>query len=822
MSCELIRETHPRLFHAPDDPDYRFPLPRDGVRKHILNNILVDCELFARRRPWQRLPERPDSPHPFHQLYITFYTGMQATALIENYAFAWRLTGNERWLRQARRWLLAACDWEHGDRIEEHFYTANRYMHAFAFALDLLGEELSEDEMGRATDCLVGMMERWWPEVDEGRHSPSGGHHAVVDNGHFGVAALYLLGKHPDAATWVEAVIDRFRAAIMPHGCGPAGEPVDGSSFWPWENMWMLHFADALRNATGVDLYREFPQRPERPLRWFRYHLIRADLNLGAGNRPVWSPTLLRLSQEAGDGDLRQVALGDEQLGRIYRFGVGVKGSSAECMIAYGPYAYMYLDPDFEPRRKSAAPILSRSFSGQNRSAVLRSGWQTRSLIARVSGYDGRVASGFSDLQVCWNGHPVLKGISCEEAQPLGCGSLPCVGGQNEFVALLKGLARDGEWDRLRVDSPRVEHEYWLLRGENPVLLVGLRRRKRALKLRREGKMDYVRLDGRDCLQYSREPHFNPDAGEMRMRVRVREEMDGDRPRTLWNTGIGIAGLTGTQVNLFSLGFFKGEGLVFAVQSQRYTCVEVRIPPGEARIEPGKWHEITVRWGGFNAPGGKPFIELELDGCRRRCDDAGVFGELEKDSQNLHSRTKIRTFYIRPNSVLAFGGAAQIPGTGTRCDIARIEVECPGRQPLITHFTDGLDEESGSGPLVWKLNPVELKELRQNRLRLGAGRQIVDMRPVFPDKVRFTTEEVPYAPSGLAAGSLKHFASQANEHATRVLASAEEADCLVLAFAPRSAGIELENGDGRLAVRTKSARFDFEIGKGGKGILVRR
>ena len=49
----------------------------------------------------------------------------------------------------------------------------------------------------------------------------------------------------------------------MPHGCGRDGEPGDGPSFWPWENLWMLHFADALKNVTGEDLYREFPKRLE-------------------------------------------------------------------------------------------------------------------------------------------------------------------------------------------------------------------------------------------------------------------------------------------------------------------------------------------------------------------------------------------------------------------------------------------------------------------------------------------------------------------------------------------------------------------------------
>ena len=71
---------------------------------------------------------------------------MQATALIENYAFAWRLTGNKKWLARARQWLAAAATWPHGDEIEEHFYTANRYMQAFALALDLLDEVLTHAE----------------------------------------------------------------------------------------------------------------------------------------------------------------------------------------------------------------------------------------------------------------------------------------------------------------------------------------------------------------------------------------------------------------------------------------------------------------------------------------------------------------------------------------------------------------------------------------------------------------------------------------------------------------------------------------------------
>ena len=40
-------------------------------------------------------------------------------------------------------------------------------------------------------------------------------------------------------------------------------------------------------------------------------------------------------------------------------------------------------------------------------------------------------------LHVQWAGSPLLRTISAFEAQPVTCGSLPCVGGHNETVAMI-------------------------------------------------------------------------------------------------------------------------------------------------------------------------------------------------------------------------------------------------------------------------------------------------------------------------------------------------------------------------------------------------
>ena len=817
----IIRRERPRLLRPPDDPHFRFEPPTDSVRRRILANLLDDCELYAGQRPWTRIPRRPDSPHPYHQLYLTFYTGMQATALIENYAFAWRLTGDQRWLDRTRAWLRAAAGWSHDDRVEEHFYTANRYMQAFALALDLLDGELTANEKRQVRACLVRQMERWWPDVEEQRHSEEGGHHAVVDNGHFGVAALHLLGEHPKAEMWVQAVIDRFRAAIMPHGCGPAGEPVDGPSFWPWENLWLLQFADALCNVTGIDLGREVPTRLRRPLTWFRAHWAAprkipdqlyypANANVLGTQLNACSPALLRLAQEAGDEMLRDAALADPRLGRIYRFGGGVKGSTAECMISYGPYAYCFYDPDFRAAKQRRPVPLARRFAARGGgSAVMRSDHGPDAAILCVSGYDGDVAHGFMNLHVQWAGNPVLRTISAAEAQPVSCGSLPCVGGQNETVAVPGGLESTQDWQRLRVFARRTEQEYWLLTGEQPVALVALRRRARGLRL----VNGVVRLSGGDALQYEARPWFCANGGRLRLRFRLRGHEDG--PRVLFNTGNGVGGIGGTRVNTFALVAEADGKLCFSVQSQNGHEVAVR---SSGEVDAGVWHEVEIGWGGFNRRAGRPWMEIAGAGEAKRLDDPAAFGEMGRDSQGLASRQEPRTFYVWPHTTLAFGGAVQTPGVSADCDLALVDLRCPGRRRLTVDPARGLGPEMGGGELAYKLNPVDLRGVSKSRARLGAGSRVVEVMTVFGKDLRLRTEEVPFAPSGLAAGSLVSFLPDAAEASTRIVAGTDD-DVLVLAFCSRSAKAQVAQEGDRFWLRAGDREFAFDVSRRGGAIL---
>ncbi|MCY3771840.1 MAG: hypothetical protein OXG98_07460, partial [Gemmatimonadetes bacterium] len=370
----------------------------------------------------------------------------------------------------------------------------------------------------------------------------------------------------------------------------------------------------------------------------------------------------------------------------------------------------------------------------------------------------------------------------------------------------------------LRVSSRRTEHEYWISRGGHPIILVALRRRPRGVRVVSVG-CPHVRLRGGDALQYEAKPWFRANGGRLRLRFRLRDRGSGpgnaSGARVLFNAGNGVGGVLGTGVNTFALVVDTDGRLHFSVQSQNSNLVTVHAP---GTVEAGVWHEAQIAWDGFNRRGGKPWMEIALDGKSSRLDDPAVFGEMGRDTQGLASREEPRTFYVRPNTALAFGGSVQTPGVSKDCDLARIDLHCPGRHRLIVDPAVGLGPETGSGELAYKLNPVDLRELGADRARLGAGSHVVDVISVAGRDLRLRKEEVPYAPSGLAAGSLVSFLPDATEASTRLVAGTDD-EVLVLAFCDRSSMVRITRESDLFRMSAGGREHSFEVSRRGGAIL---
>ena len=95
---------------------------------------------------------------------------------------------------------------------------------------------------------------------------------------------------------------------------------------------------------------------------------------------------------------------------------------------------------------------------------------------------------------------------------------------------------------------------------------------------------------------------------------------------------------------------------------------------------------------------------------------------------------------------------------------------------------------------------------------------MVEVIAAFGQGLHLRTEEVPFAPSGLAAGSLVSFLPDAAEAATRLVAGTDD-DVLVLAFCSRAAkGRVLQEEDG-FRLRAGGRELSFEVVRRGGAIL---
>ena len=130
------------------------------------------------------------------------------------------------------------------------------------------------------------------------------------------------------------------------------------------------------------------------------------------------------------------------------------------------------------------------------------------------------------------------------------------------------------------------------------------------------------------------------------------------------------------------------------------------------------------------------------------------------------------------------------------------------------------DLRPGAASWPYKLNPVELRGQSRNRARLGAGPRAVEVIAAFGQGLQLRTEEVPFAPSGLAAGSLVSFLPDAAEASTRLVAGTDD-DILVLAFCSRSAKARVIQEEDGFRLRAGGRELSFEVGRRGGAILRR-
>lgn len=171
---------------------------------------------------------------------------------------------------------------------------------------DLVYDALSPEERKKyATSIIEKGIKKfyketftsWWSKRRQHNYSP-------IFNSSYGLAALVVMKEAPDEApVWLKRAEDRVSLFLNSQDSGGGyGEGINYANFWLRET---LPFIDALRNMTGIDLYKEEPYLSN--VMNFIFYALAPDMkttlnfNDAGANRIFDVPNIQKLAIETGN-----------------------------------------------------------------------------------------------------------------------------------------------------------------------------------------------------------------------------------------------------------------------------------------------------------------------------------------------------------------------------------------------------------------------------------------------------------------------------------------------------------------------------------------
>ncbi|MBM3477345.1 MAG: DUF4962 domain-containing protein [Armatimonadetes bacterium] len=266
-----------------------------------------------------------------------------------------------------------------------------RLLKGLAVSYDLLYDRLSEAEREELRSAITSIGQSYYdgyfttPSISGPDFHT---HHAIVEWGSFGVAALAMLGEYPPAQEWLAATVTKFREHLLPTGLAEDGAQVEGATFWASTMQYRIAFMDALNRVTGEDLFTPFAERMDVRLALASiaaaktgghdqdHETVVHEPSYGQIN--YYSPVLLALARFYRNGLCQRLALWDRTAGAVQQTRY-VTDNGEWMLFDWGGYAFAWYDPTVPAEVDSSAP-LSFSFPSVNE-AYLRASYEPGGIV---------------------------------------------------------------------------------------------------------------------------------------------------------------------------------------------------------------------------------------------------------------------------------------------------------------------------------------------------------------------------------------------------------------------------------------------------------
>jgi hypothetical protein len=209
-------------------------------------------ERVTNLRVWRGAPPSPPAEKRRAQNEV-------ALAIAEA-AFVYKIDGDPKVLAAAKQYMDAALSydvWGYSWSKPNVELAAGHLLYGMGVAYDLLYNDLSEAERKRYRAGIARhahlLYEYFAPRP--GRTWSYSQNHTFIPIAGLAVAAYAVYGEVPEAAKWASlsrAIYDRVLATYSKDGYY-----FEGFEYWIFSTPWIVHYLDALRHATGEDLFNQ-------------------------------------------------------------------------------------------------------------------------------------------------------------------------------------------------------------------------------------------------------------------------------------------------------------------------------------------------------------------------------------------------------------------------------------------------------------------------------------------------------------------------------------------------------------------------------------
>lgn len=369
-------KSHPRLFFTEKD----LPRLRDLAKttnRDLWKETVADIETLKRT-----------PPDPSDEDLYKSGLDKRKPGSISQYSFAFQITQtslayvieqDERYLKAAKAWTLAACEmpmWGYTYNKPNVDLPPAHLLYAVAFAYDTLHDKLTAAEKQIIRDKLVkqGRLMFEYFKYRPGKRYTYTQNHTWIPMAGLAIAAYAIMDEVDEAKEWAKlsrAVFERTMTAF-----GTDGYFYESFHYFGFAFRWMIRYFDVHLAATGEDLYAVM--RPKFDgMKYFAMHSVLPD------GENVFD------FADIGDGSLNRNGTSKREsiyseYDILYRFAAVYKDPQAQAVGDYlrentkfetrePMWAFMARDPDVKPAALTEIPL--QYHFKDNDTVFWRSGW---------------------------------------------------------------------------------------------------------------------------------------------------------------------------------------------------------------------------------------------------------------------------------------------------------------------------------------------------------------------------------------------------------------------------------------------------------------